>query len=90
MGNMRTPTSSHEALRTLAVMAGVLEYCPKHQTFYRGSNGPELAMPYYDRHIDAMRAFFGSPVAFYTALKHERAKTTLTYCPACTRAVGLV
>jgi hypothetical protein len=47
-------------------------------------------MVYYDRHLEEVRNFFPSPVAFYTALKHLRAQHPLWYCEACTRAVGFV
>jgi hypothetical protein len=87
---MTTPTTEHEALRALAVMAGVLRYCPRHDLFYRGPEPVDAAMPLYDRHLDEVRRFFPTPVAFYTALKYARSQHQAMYCPECTRAVGFV
>ena len=87
---MKKPTTAQDALHALAVMAGVLRYCPRHGVFYRGPEPADSAMPYYDRHIGEVREHFPTPVAFYTALKHSRSKHVLTYCPECTRAVGFV
>lgn len=83
-------TPAQEALYALAVRAGVLRYCEKHQVMFRGPEDPEAAMPLYDRHLQAVRAFYPTPVAFFTALKFARSQHTQTYCPECTRAVGFV
>lgn len=85
---MNEPASAQEALYALAVMSGVLGYCARHETFYRGAGAPEDAMPYYDRHVDEIRKFFASPVAFYTALKTARSRHQHYFCPKCTNAVG--
>lgn len=50
----------------------------------------EEAMPYYDRHIDEARRFFGSPVAFHTALKHAWVTHPESFCQGCTDAVRFV
>lgn len=82
--------SAREALYALAVMSGVLAYCPKHDAYYRGSVALEDAMPYYDRHLGEVRRFFASPVAFYTALKHAQSTHPDRFCARCTGAVGFV
>jgi hypothetical protein len=87
---MNAPATQQETLYALAVMSGVLAYCPKHETYYRGVVMPQDAMPIYDRHLAEARACFSSPVAFYTALKHARAIHEDTFCRQCTRAVGFV
>lgn len=85
---MNEPTTASEALYALAVMSGVLRYCPRHGTYYRGEGVAEDAMQHYDRHIAEARKFFASPVAFYTAMKTVRSKHRHIYCPECTNAVG--
>jgi hypothetical protein len=87
---MTGPTEAKEALYDLAVKAEMLRYCPKHEVYYRGPQGAEAAMPYYDRHLAAVRQFFPTPVAFYTALKHERSLLKNTFCHQCARCVGFV
>lgn len=62
------PVTPQEALHAIAVMAGVLAYCPRHETYYRGSEAPEATVTYYDRHLAELRKYFVSPVVFYTAL----------------------
>ncbi len=71
-------------------MSGVLAYCPKHQAYYRGVVMPQDAMPIYDRHLEEVRKFFPSPVAFYTALNCARSIHPEQFCRACTSAVGFV
>ena len=85
---MAAQATAKEALYALAVMSGVLRYCPKHDAYYRGEAALEEAMPVYDRHLEEVRAFFGSPVAFHTALKHARSVHSEQYCRRCTDAVG--
>lgn len=85
---MNEPLSAQDALYALAVMSGVFGYCATHETYYRAAGIPEDAMPYYDRHIDEVRKFFASPVAFYTALKAARMRVPYHYCPQCTDAIG--
>lgn len=46
-------------------------------------------MATYDRHLEKVRGFFGSPVAFHTALKHARSVHSEQFCRACTDAARL-
>jgi hypothetical protein len=87
---MYSPETAEEALRDLAVAAGVMKYCAKHGVYSRGPNGAEAALPFWDRNIEAVRRFFPTPVHFDTALRYLRSKHPLTYCPQCTKAVGFV
>jgi hypothetical protein len=84
---MAAPVTATDALYALAVMSGVLRYCPRHETYYRGEAAIEAAMPIYDRHLEEVRTFFSSPVAFHTALKHARGMFPEPYCRWCTDAV---
>lgn len=85
---MAAPVTAKDALYALAVMSGVLGYCPKHDAYYRGETAVIDAMPVYDRHLEEVRAFFSSPVAFHTTLKHLRSMHPEQYCRRCTNAVG--
>lgn len=81
------PSTTHEALQALGVMSGALKYCPIHDVFYKGSEGPDAGMPYYDKHLAEARRFFPTPVAFYTELKYERARLANSFCHKCARYV---
>ncbi|APG03520.1 hypothetical protein BJI69_06070 [Luteibacter rhizovicinus DSM 16549] len=85
---MKESATAQEAIYALAVMSGIFAYCARHETHYRAAGLPEDAMPYYDRHIDEVRRFFASPVAFYTAMKTARLRVRHHYCPQCTNAIG--
>jgi hypothetical protein len=85
---MTIPTNAQDALLAVAVMAGSLRYCPRHNVHYRGLEGPDATLPYYDRYLAELREFFPTPVHFYTAMKHARAQRPNTYCQACSQAVG--
>lgn len=85
---MAAPVTVEDALSALAVMSGVLRYCPTHDAYYRGETAVIDAMSVYDRHLEEVRAFFSSPVAFHTALKHIRSIHREQYCRRCTEAVG--
>jgi hypothetical protein len=85
---MTEPVTEQEALYALAVMSGVLRHCSKHRSYYRGDVALVDAMPHYYRHMSEVRKFFGSPVAFYTALKVARSLHPEQFCRKCTDAVG--
>lgn len=80
---MTAPTTPQEMVYALAVMSGVMGYCPTHAMYFRARGTPQDVMPYYDRHLSEARRFFGSPVAFYTALKHAWSQHPERYCPGC-------
>jgi len=87
---MASPVTASDALYALAVMSGVLVYCPRHETYYRGVVMPQDAMRMYDRHLEEVRSFFPSPVAFYTALNYVRSIHSDRFCARCTGAVGFI
>lgn len=85
---LNRPTTTQEALQALGAMSGVLKYCAIHDVLYKGSEDLDAAMPYYDKHLEEARRFFPTPVAFYTALKGERARLDNAFCHRCAHYAG--
>jgi hypothetical protein len=87
---MNVSPTPDQALHAIAVIAGVLAYCSRRETYYADSEPPEAAVPYNDRHLAEVRQYFASLVAIYVALRHSRSAVLDPLLPRCTGAVGFV
>lgn len=82
-GGLVADVTQQEAACVVAVMAGLLTHCGRHNVYYRATGRALDAMPYYDKHHDELRKFFSSPVAFHVAVAHALSTHRAYTCDRC-------